>query len=164
MAEPEVDEDAIPLAEDDQPAVLGLLDAFDKFSECLDGDGFDFQGAPGQQGQTAEDFDPAYLQSLQKCAAESNILQAIQASAAESATLEPEEIEERNQGYLIFEECLRDRGWEVGAAEPDQYGVLGPSGGGFEPPDGQTVVDSPDIRECASEGVQYVASLQSEDN
>lgn len=143
------DEDAIPLAEDDDPAIFGLIDAFDDFSSCMDLEGFEFIGVPGQDGPP-EDFPAGYPESLGTCAAESNIVQAIQDSAAENAELTPEEIEERNEAYFVFEDCLKSKGWDPGDPVPDQYGVLGPDGGNFGAPDG---VDDPlvDIRECASE-------------
>lgn len=145
----EEDEDAIPLAEDDQPAIFSLIDAFDDFSSCMDREGFEFIGVPGQDGPP-EDFPAGYGQALGACAASSNIVQAIQDSAAENAELTPEEIEQRNEAYFRFEDCLKGKGWDPAEPVPDEYGVLGPAGGNFGQPDS---VDDPigPIRECAAE-------------
>lgn len=148
--EPEEDEDAIPLAEDDTPAIVGLIEAFEVFTSCIDDEGFEFEGAPGQDGAVAEDFDPAYLGALQQCAAESNIVQAIQASQAADAALTPPEIEERNVAFLEFVDCLELRGWEVAEIVPDARGLLqaGQGNGGLTPPPGVDFFDSNDIAEC----------------
>lgn len=147
-AEDEEDEDAIPLADDDQPAILGLIDAFDDLNSCLEREGFEFIGVPGQDGPP-EDFPAGYPQSLGTCAASSNIVQAIQDSAAENAELSPEEIEERNEAYFVFESCLKDQGWNPADPVPDEFGVLLAEDGDLGPPDN---VDDPipTIRECAS--------------
>lgn len=159
-AEPEEDPDAIPLNDNDDSALNGLFDSFGLFNECLDGEGTEFLGVPDGADPDAPQNQPAYLASLQKCAAESNIIEAFQAIEAENASLTPDEIELRNQGYLIFEDCLRARGWDLGEAEADQYGVLGPPQGQFNPPDGETILDSDDIRECGSEAQRTISELQ----
>ena len=147
--EPAEDDDAIPLADDDQPAILGLIDAFDDFTTCFDREGFEFIGIPGQDGPP-EDFPVGYPQALGSCAASSNVVQAIQDSAAENAELTPEEIEDRNEAYFVFEDCIKGQGWDPAEAVPDEFGVLGPAGGDFGQPDN---VDDPigPIRECAAE-------------
>ena len=154
--EPEEDPEAIPLAEDDTPAIVGLLEAFGVFGDCLDGEGFEFTGAPGQDGATAEDFDPVYLQALQLCAAESNILQALQDSAAADAALTADEIEDRNEALLVFADCIELKGWGVEDIQPDARGLLqiGEGGTGLTPPPGVRIFDSPDIAECFSEAAE----------
>lgn len=160
--EPAEDEDAIPLNEDDEPAIGGLLDAFEVFNGCMEDEGVEFIGPPDPANPDSPANDPSYLGTLQQCAAESNILQAIQAAEAENASLTPAEIETRNEGYLVFEECLTGRGWSLGEPQPDQYGVLGPGQDGFNPPPGEEVLGNNDIRECASEATEFAASLEEE--
>jgi len=160
--ESEDDDDAIPLNEDDEPAISGLLDAFEVFNSCLEDEGVEFIGPPDPANPDSPTNDPSYLASLGQCAAESNILEAVQAAEAENASLTPEEIEARNEGYLVFEECLTGRGWDLGPPQPDQYGVLGPGQDGFNPPPGEEVLGNNDIRECASEATDFVASLEEE--
>jgi len=157
--EEEVDDEAIPLAEDDQPAVLGLIDAFDDFTTCFDREGFEFIGVPGQDGPP-EDFPTGYPEALGTCAASSNIIQAVQDAEAENAELSPEEIEERNEAYFVFEDCLKGKGWDPQPPVPDQYGVLFAENGDFGQPDN---VDDPigPIRECASEAAAPL--LEAED-
>lgn len=162
--EPEEDPDAIPLAEDDTPPIVGLLEAFQVFSSCLGDEGLEFVGAPGQNGATAEDFDPSYLQALQRCAAESGIVQAIAASQAADAALTAEEIEDRNEAFLVFVPCLELRGWTVAEIVPDERGLLqaGQNNGGLTPPPGVEFFDSNDIGECVQEAAQTIDDDSSE--
>ena len=157
-AESEEDADAIPLAEDDTPPIVGLLEAFQVFSGCLGDEGFAFVGAPGQNGATPDDFEPAYMQALQLCAAESNIVQAIANSQAADAELTADEIEDRNGAFLVFVPCLELRGWTVDEIVPNERGLLqaGQNNGGLTPPPGVEFFDSNDIAECIQEASETI--------
>jgi len=71
-----VEEEGIDVATAEEDPLDGLLNAVAKFQGCLDDDGVEFIGAPGQPGPDGEVADPSaftseYLQSLQKCATQS---------------------------------------------------------------------------------------------
>lgn len=158
-AEAEEDEDRIDVAEAEEDPLDGLLNAFTVFRTCLEEDGFEFDGAPGQDGAAVEDFEPAYLQALGACATESDIQSAFQAFGEAEASLTPEDIAQRNFGLPVFKECMEDLGWEVADFVPDERGALqfGDEGTGLTPPDGEDFLDSGAINQCRAESEQYVA-------
>ena len=73
------EEDGIEVAEADEDELDGLLNAVTLFNQCLDDEGYEFMGAPGQDGASPDDFEQGYLQALGACAAESNIVASLQA-------------------------------------------------------------------------------------
>ena len=75
-------EDDIEVSEAEEDPLDGLLNAVATFQGCLEDDGFEFIGAPGQPGPDGEtvdpsEFTPEYLGALQKCATESNLTSSV---------------------------------------------------------------------------------------
>ena len=141
----------------------GLLNAVATFQGCLEDDGFEFIGAPGQPGPDGEtvdpsEFTPEYLGALQKCATESNIIESFQAFGEAQENLTPEQITALNFGLPTFGECLERLGWEVGELVPDERGSLsfGPNGTGLTPPEGtDDLFPIDDINSCRQEATAY---------
>ena len=158
------EEEGIDVATAEEDPLDGLLNAVAKFQGCLDDDGVEFIGAPGQPGPDGETvapsaFTPEYLQSLQKCATQSNILESFQAFGEAQANLTPEEIAQLNFGIPVFGECLERLGWEVGEIVPDERGALGfgQNGSGLTPPeDSDGIFPTDDINSCRQESTTYV--------
>ncbi len=155
-AEPEATATTIAVAEAEEDELDSLLNSLTVFNSCLAEDGFEFMGAPGIDGATAEEFEQPYLQSLGRCAAVSNIAASIQSFGEAQASLTPEEIEQTNFGLPVFRECLIGLGWTVGELVPDERGALG-FDGQLQPPDGGLGVNTEDITDCRLEAEQYVA-------
>ncbi len=160
----DADDDAIPLNEQDTTIVEQadvLFDSIDIFNRCLDDEGREFIGVPSAETPEGDpSLDPSYIASLQKCAAESNIQEAFASNALSSDGLSADEIANRNAGYVYFEECLVVRGWTLGEALPDENGLLEVQPGEFDPPPGESILDTDDLREClalASERVEAEA-------
>jgi hypothetical protein len=151
-------DDTIPLAEDDP--VTKLFSAFSEFRSCLKADGVEFIGPPDPNDPESPTNDPAYVKVLSTCAARSNILQALQEVQAAQADLTPEEIEAQNEGYLVWRDCMIDRGWKIPEPVPDADGRLLSFGGNNTPqiegPAGEDPFDSPDFSECGAEAQREV--------
>ena len=161
-AEEEV-EDGIEVSEAEEDPLDGLLNAVATFQGCLEDDGFEFIGAPGQPGPDGEtvdpsEFTPEYLGALQKCATESNILENFQNFNEAQENLTPEQITALNFGLPTFGECLERLGWEVGELVPDERGALsfGANGTGLTPPEGtDDLFPIDDINACRQEATAY---------
>ena len=161
-AEEEV-EDGIEVSEAEEDPLDGLLNAVATFQSCLEDDGFEFIGAPGQPGPDGEtvdpsEFTPEYLGALQKCATESNILENFQNFNEAQENLTPEQITALNFGLPTFGECLERLGWEVGELVPDERGALsfGANGTGLTPPEGtDDLFPIDDINACRQEATAY---------
>ncbi len=155
------DEAEIEVAEAEEDELDGLLNAVTMFNSCLGDEGFEFMGAPGQDGAAADEFEGDYLAALGKCATESDILAAFQAFGDAQANLTPEEIEETNFGLPVFKECMEDLGWEVAELVPDERGALGfggpGAGTGLTPPEGTDALDLEDVSTCRLAAEQHVA-------
>jgi|TARA_B100001996_G_scaffold381002_1_gene369563 hypothetical protein len=159
-----VEEEGIDVATAEEDPLDGLLNAVAKFQGCLDDDGVEFIGAPGQPGPDGEVADPSaftseYLQSLQKCATQSNILESFTAFGEAQANLTPEDIAQLNFGIPVFGECLERLGWEVGEIVPDERGALGfgANGSGLTPPENSDgIFPTEDINNCRQESTAYV--------
>jgi hypothetical protein len=146
--------DTIPLNADTEGATSKLLKAVGKFNNCLDGEGFTFIGVPDAKNPATQD--KAYIDGLTKCAAQSNVVQALQDSQKEADSLTPEQIKERNTQYLDWRDCMLDKGWKIPQPKPDEKGRLFTLGGGgtstgFEPPAGTQVTDTSDFTDCIAE-------------
>ena len=152
-------EGGIEVAEAEEDELDGLLNAVTVFNQCLDDEGYEFIGAPGQDGANPDDFEQGYLQALGACAAESNIVASLQAFGEAQANLTPEEIAENNFGLPTFKACMEGLGWTVGDLVPDERGALGfgGAGAGLTPPDGQEALDLDDVNTCRLETEAYVA-------
>ncbi|MEM7092523.1 MAG: hypothetical protein AAF567_05945 [Actinomycetota bacterium] len=161
------DSDDIPLNENEETFVEqaeGLFNTIDDFSECLATAGFEFLGVP--EADMPEDdprANPNYIQALTTCAAETNIVSAFENADFSSDSLSPEEIEARNAGYVYFEACLTVRGWTLGEATPDANGML-QLPDQFEPPAGETLIGTDDLRECLAEANQNVEADLAEES
>jgi hypothetical protein len=153
-----VTEDTIPLAEDDP--VTKLFSAFAEFRSCLKADGVEFIGPPDPNDPESPTNDPAYVKVLGTCAARSNILQALQEVQQAQADLSPEEIEQQNEAYLVWRDCMIDRGWKIPEPVPDADGRLLSFGGSNTPqiegPAGEDPFESPDFAECGAEAQREV--------
>lgn len=134
--------ETIPL-EDVDPTER-LFTSFGEFNECMEDGGQPFRGDPRSDPSLLEDT--AYMEVIQRCAARSDILGALTAFQEFNDSLTPEEVEERNEQFLQFSECLEERDWTV-EASPNEKGLLSPSV--FQSPDGG--LNERDLRQCGSE-------------
>ena len=143
----------IPLATADP--TTAFFTAIQTFQSCLSARGVKFVGAPDPSNPGSPANDPNYLKSLEICAAQSNILQALKDAQAAQADMTPAQIAAENKGYLRFRTCLIGRGWKIPPPKPDSQGRLFSFGGGsgpqLTPPPGQSLLSSPDIRSCAAQ-------------
>jgi hypothetical protein len=146
--------DTIPLATQDP--TTKFFTAINTFQSCLKGLGVKFIGAPNP-GDPATN-DPNYVKNLSTCAAKSNILQALKEQQSYQDNLTPEQIEEQNKGYLAWRDCMIERGWGIPEPKPDEKGRLFSFGGAeqgqtpnFDPPPGEDILTSNDVRDCASQ-------------
>jgi hypothetical protein len=158
--------DTIPLAKQD--AQTKFFAALSTFSSCLKGLGVKFIGIPDASNPKSPTNDKNYIEALSKCAAKSNILQALKDYGTFQDNLTPAQIKIQNKGYLAWRKCMIGRGWGIPEPKPDSKGRLfsfstsGGGGGGasaataFRPPPGEDIVTSSDVQECASEAAKKV--------
>jgi len=159
--EEEVEEE-IDVATAEEDPLEGILNALSVFTTCIEDEGFEFVGVPGQPGPDGqvldpEDIEPGYIEALQKCATESNILESFQTYSDAQANLTTEQIAEINFGIPVFQECMERLGWEVQEPVPNERGLLefGQNGTGLTPPEGTEDLDPEDIGSCRSEAQAY---------
>lgn len=154
---------SIPLADNEDPTAA-FFTAFGKFRACLDGLGVEFIGPPDPTKPDAPQNDPKYLEHLGICAARSNIVAALNAAQAAEADLSPEEIEERNKGYLIWRKCMIGRNWKIAKPTPDSEGRLfsigSNSGQEIQAPPGKNIVSSDDVTDCAGEAQRKILAAR----
>jgi len=145
----EVVKETIPLAEQDVPAGIKMMDSLGEFNGCLEEEGTTFIGRP-DPSLGAEDpvNQPEYIQALTLCAARSGIVDAMQEFQMSRIGRSPDQIREANEQFIELAGCLRGKGWTVSDPVPDAEGSLGP-GEDFQSPDGDLDLD--DIRGCISE-------------
>lgn len=146
----------VPVAEAEEDELDSLLNSLTVFNDCLSADGFEFIGAPGIDGATADQFEEPYLASLGKCATSSNVVEALENFGAAQENRTPEEIAAFNFGLPVFRECMIGRGWTVGELVPDERGAL-TFGNALTPPAGTDGFGTDDVAECRLEAEQYVA-------
>ena len=150
--------DTIPLAQQDP--TTKFFTAFGTFRSCLKNQGLTFLGIPDPSKPNSPTNDPAYIKGLQTCAAQSNILQALQELQTSQDNLTPDQIEEQNKSYLVWRDCMIDHGWKIPEPVPDSKGRLLSFGGQgqdapqIEGPPGEDLFDSSDFQECASQAQQ----------
>ena len=145
----EVVKETIPLAEEEVPAGLKMMDALEEFNNCLADEGVQFIGPPNTDlGPDDPVNQPEYIQALTLCAAQSGIVDAMQEFQSSRVGRTPEQIREDNEQFIEMVDCLRGEGWTVSDPVPDADGSLGP-GEDFSGPDGDLDID--DIRDCISE-------------
>jgi hypothetical protein len=154
--------DTIPLAKQD--AQTKFFAALSTFSSCLKGLGVKFIGIPDASNPKSPTNDKNYIDALSKCAAKSNILQALKDYGTFQDNLTPAQIKIQNKGYLAWRKCMIGRGWGIPEPKPDSKGRLfsiGTSSGNsgppnFTPPPGEDIVTSGDVQECATEAAKKV--------
>lgn len=145
----------IPLQKQDP--TTEFFQATSAFSTCLKGLGVTFIGAPNPSDPKSPANDPKYLKSLETCAAQSHIVQAMKDFQSSQDKLTPQQIQQENQAYLRWRSCMIGRGWQVPKPAPDSQGRLFSisSGGGggpqLVPPAGQSLLNSPDMQDCAKQ-------------
>jgi hypothetical protein len=140
-----------------------FFQATSSFSSCLHGLGVTFVGAPDPNNPQSPANDPNYLKSLQKCAAQSNIAQALKDFQASQDNLTPKQIQQENQQYLRWRTCMIGRGWTIPEPSPDSKGRLFSIGAGatglqIVPPSGESLFNSPDIQACATQSQSGASS------
>jgi hypothetical protein len=145
----------VPLAK--QNPTTALFSAVATFQSCLTTRGVTFQGAPNPKDPSSPTNDPSYLKSLEQCAAQSNILQALKSAQSAQDNLTPSQVKTENQDYLKWRKCMIARGWGIPTPTPNSKGLLfsfGGTGGGasqaMTPPPGQSLLSSPDLQACAA--------------
>jgi hypothetical protein len=147
-------------------ATADLLKAFGKFRDCLNDLNVKFIGAPDASNPQSPTNDPDYIKSLSTCAARSNIIQALQAAQAEEETLTPKQIKDRNEGYLVWRQCMLKRGWDIPKPTPDAKGRLfsfsSGSGPQIKPPPGKDLFSSKDIEQCSGKAERAYAKKHPE--
>jgi len=141
----EAGDDTIPLNDDDRPPELKLFEAFGEFRGCIEDAGETIRGDL-QDPRNPAYQDPAYLELVQKCAARSDIVTVLEEVAATRSNLTPDEIETRNEIFVLLRECLVDRGWTV-ETSTSSSGLIEPTV--FQGPNGS--IDERDINQCVSE-------------
>jgi hypothetical protein len=154
--------DTIPLAKQDPQTKF--FSSLSTFSSCLNGLGVKFIGIPDASNPKSPANDKNYIDALSKCAAKSNILQALKDYGTFQDNLTPAQIKIQNKGYLEWRKCMIGRGWGIPEPKPDSKGRLfsiGTSSGNsgppnFTPPPGQDIVTSSDVQECASEAAKKI--------
>ena len=149
--------DTIPLEKKDPQSAF--FEATGKFSQCLTDNGVKFIGGPDASNPSSPTNDPNYLKALGTCAAQSNIVQAMNDAQAAQAAQTSEEIEKSNKGYLAWRECMIGRGWEIPEPTPDSEGRLfsmtgGGGGAQIKPPPGKDILSSSDTSDCANEAAE----------
>jgi predicted nucleic acid-binding Zn ribbon protein len=147
--------DTVPLAAEDP--TTSFFKAGSSFQQCLKDRGTSFRGVPDQSNPDSPANDPTYLEDLRTCAAKSNIVQAMQDASKAQDDLSPAEIKKQNKSYLEWRKCMIGRGWEIGEPKPDSKGRLFSFGGGggnapqMTPPNGEDLLSSGDLQECAAD-------------
>jgi hypothetical protein len=149
----------IPLDNSENPQTA-LFSAFGKFRACLDRAGVKFIGAPDQSNPNSPSNDPSYIKSLATCAAQSNIVAALQSAQSAQDNLTPAQIKQENKSYLKWRSCMIGRGWKIPEPTPDAQGRLfsfgtatSGSAGAQNPiqaPAGKDIFSSPDLQQCAT--------------
>ena len=156
--------DTIPLAKQDP--TTAFFQATGSFSECLKAQGTKFIGVPDGKNPSNPANDPNYIKSLSTCAASSHILQALKDFQSAQSDLTPAQIQQQNQAFLKWRDCMIGKGWSIPQPTPDAQGKLfniGTNGAGLNltPPPGQDIIDSPDLRDCAAQVQQALNGTSS---
>lgn len=160
----------VPLAA--QNTLTALFSSINTFQSCLQGLGVTFIGIPNAADPSSPANNPSYVKDLTTCAAQSNILQALQAAQDAQKNLTLAQIKTENKQYLKWRTCMIGKGWTIPAPTPNAQGLLfsfgGPGGsgagagagadggtgiGGIVPPPGKTILSSGDMEACASQAL-----------
>ncbi|MEM8706350.1 MAG: hypothetical protein AAGE98_07830 [Actinomycetota bacterium] len=133
-----------------------LFQAIGVFQSCLDADGFEFIGIPGQASTDpdAPVNQQPYIDALIACAARSQIQERLADADAAQQDLSPEEVEEQNRQYLEFRDCMIGRGWDIPDPVPNEVGLLFPGFGAaaaWSGPPGEDIATTDDVGECTAQ-------------
>lgn len=159
----------VPLAA--QNTLTALFSSINTFQSCLKGQGVTFIGIPNASDPNSPTNNPSYIKALTTCAAQSNILQALQAAQDAQKNLTLAQIKTENKEYLKWRTCMIGKGWKIPTPTPNAQGLLfsfgGPGGGGgsaggsgggtdltgIVPPPGKTILSTGDLQACASQAL-----------
>jgi hypothetical protein len=145
--------DTLPQNEDEGSAIGGLFEAFAVFRTCLDEEGYAFIGRPDPTLEATDPVnDSGYGEALGKCAAVSDIVNAVEAQQSESENLDTEGIETRNRQLVLWVDCMEGRGFVISEITTNERGLNQPTN--IEAPEGQSLFDSDDMAECATIAAQ----------
>lgn len=137
--------ETVPQNTDDRPPEIRLFEAFGKFRACLEDKGYGIEGDLTNPNNPAYQ-DPAYADAVGTCAARTDIVAVLQEVQSTRANLTPEQVEQRNEVFVVLQECLEAKGWTV-ETTTSEIGLLEPAV--FQNADG--VLDERDINQCLSE-------------
>lgn len=149
--------------------ISALFTALSQFDDCLTGRGMTFIGIPSRSNPHSPTNSPEYITALKTCAASSNIITALKTAQTAQNNLTPAQVKTRNKQYLKWRQCMIAHGWQIPAPKPNAKGLLftfspsssgggggGSSVGGFKPPPGQSLFNSPDLSACAAQAQREV--------
>ncbi len=148
--------DTVPVEDDRSPDEV-MFEAFNDFRSCLEERGTTFIGGPDPSGEGPTN-DPAYLEELGVCATQSNIVEALENQRSALEDMTPEDIEARNEGTLVFVDCMEGRGWDV-EMTTGENGMITPSN--MTGPNGESPLEGGDIEDCAGEAQADAESEES---
>lgn len=137
--------ETVPQNTDDRPPEIRLFEAFGKFRACLEDKGYGIEGDLTDPNNPAYK-DPAYADAVGTCAARTDIVAVLQEVQSTRANLTPEQVEQRNEVFVVLQECLEAKGWTV-ETTTSQIGLLEPAV--FQNADGE--LDERDINQCLAE-------------
>jgi len=137
--------ETVPQNVDDRPPEIRLFEAFGKFRGCLEDKGYGIEGDLTNPENPAYK-DPAYAEAVGTCAARTDIVAVLQEVQSTRANLTPEQVEQRNEVFVVLQECLEAKGWTV-ETRTSEIGLLEPAV--FQNADGE--LDERDINQCLSE-------------
>ena len=138
-------EETVPQNVDDRPPEIRLFEAFGKFRTCLEDKGYGIEGDLTNPNNPAYQ-DPAYADAVGTCAARTDIVAVLQEVQSTRANLTPEQVEQRNEVFVLLQECLEAKGWTV-ETNTSEIGLLEPAV--FQNADGE--LDERDINQCLAE-------------
>lgn len=137
--------ETVPQNVDERPPEIRLFEAFGKFRTCLEDKGYGIEGDLTDPNNPAYK-DPAYADAVTTCAARTDIVAVLQEVQSTRANLTPEQVEQRNEVFVVLQECLEARGWTV-ETRTSEIGLLEPAV--FQNADGE--LDERDINQCLAE-------------
>jgi hypothetical protein len=150
----------IPLAKEN--TTTALFSALGDFQACLTTKGVTFIGVPNASDPSSPANNPNYLKTLETCAAQSKILQALKAEQTAQDNLTPSQVKKENQIYLKWRTCMIGRGWGIPEPKPNTKGLLFSFGGTsvpqLKPPPGESLLSSSDLQSCAAKAEAEVSS------
>jgi len=137
-------DDTIPLNKDDRAPELKLFDAYSKFKSCIEDSGETIRGDLQDRSNPAYQ-DPNYVKIVSTCAAKSDIVNVLEEMSATQASMTPDEIKTRNEGFKKLSDCLKKKGWTIETAT-DNNGLINPRV--FKAADGS--LNQRDLDDCLS--------------